>query len=67
MVEQMRLKQECAVCPVKVHQVVNGKLRRTDEYKEIDLKMSDLSVMRVAVCSQHTDPTRGLLVLSIST
>jgi hypothetical protein len=63
MIGQMKYKRECAVCPTEVHKVVNGKLRKSDEYHEVNLKLSDLYVMKVAVCSQHTEPTKDQLAV----
>lgn len=63
MVGQMKYIKECGLCDTKIHEVVNGKLRRTGEYHEVDVTLSDLSKMTVGVCSVHTEPAREQLPL----
>lgn len=61
MVGMMKYPKECALCETPVHNVVDGRLRRNGEYHEVVLTLSDLSKMKVAVCSIHTEPTKDQL------
>lgn len=63
MVGQMKYPKECALCETPVHDLVDGKLRRNGEYHEVTLALSDLSKMKVAVCSMHAEPAKDQLPL----
>lgn len=52
----MKYPFECSLCETKIREFVNGKIRKTEEYNEIDLKINDGSNMTTAVCSKHTKP-----------
>lgn len=54
----MKLKAECAACPVKIWEIVDSKFKKTKEYNEIDVKLNDLSKMTVGVCPKHLKPRK---------
>lgn len=58
MVDMMKIKTECAVCPTKIWKFNGVKLKKTPEYNELDVKLNDLSNMTVGVCSQHLSPKK---------
>lgn len=58
MIENLKTKTECAICPVKLWEVKGMKLKKTKEYNEIDVQLSDLSRMTIGVCSKHLKPKK---------
>lgn len=50
---QIKIKTECSVCPTKIWEYSGIKFKKTSEYHEADVKMSDLSTMTIGVCSRH--------------
>lgn len=54
----MTTKLECGVCTTPIWHRVGGKLKRTPEYNEVIVNLSNLSKMSVGVCSKHTKPTK---------
>lgn len=59
MIELMKIKRECAVCPTKIWEVTGEKLRKTPEYNEVDVRLDNLSKMTVGVCSKHLKPKKS--------
>jgi len=53
MTENFRIKTECAVCPTKIWRLEGTRLKKTEEYHEIKVRLNDLSNMTVGVCSKH--------------
>lgn len=58
MITEMKIKKECAVCPTKIWTVVGMKLKKSEEYNEVDVRLNNDSKMTVGVCSKHTKPKR---------
>lgn len=56
MIELMKQKQECGLCQTKIWEVAGEKLRKTDEYNEVDVQLDNQSKMTVGVCSRHAKP-----------
>ena len=54
----MKTKQECSVCSVKIWEYNGVKLKKTDEYNEIDVALDNLSKMTIGVCSRHLKPSK---------
>ena len=56
MISEMKTKKECGVCQTRIWEVRGEKLRKTSEYGEIDVLLSNDSKMTVGVCSKHHEP-----------
>ncbi len=54
MIELMKQKQECGLCQTKIWEVAGEKLRKTDEYNEVDVQLDNQSRMTVGVCHAHS-------------
>lgn len=54
----MKIKTECSVCPTKIWYFNGAKLKKTNEYHEVDVIMNDGSSMTTGVCSKHTNPKK---------
>lgn len=50
----MKYKMSCGVCDTRIWRLVDEKMRKTDEYHEVDVKLDNGSKMTVGVCSRHT-------------
>jgi len=59
--KSLKNKRECGVCNIAIfdYDSKTGTLKKSDEYNEIDVKMSDKSVMTLGVCSKHTKLEEG--------
>lgn len=55
--KSLKNKRECGVCSTAIfdYDSTTGKLKKSSEYNEVDVKMSDKSVMTLGVCSKHTE------------
>lgn len=62
MMETMKYAFECAVCETKIRVIEDGRLIKTEDYNEIELKLNTLSFITVGVCSKHTKPKKDELV-----
>lgn len=58
MLEHLKVKTECAACDTPIWAYNGIKLKKTDNYQEIDVDVSDGSKMRVGVCPRHTAPKK---------
>lgn len=58
MIETMRFPFECGICETPIRKIELGKLVKTDEYHEVDVKLNTLSFMTVGVCSKHKNPKK---------
>lgn len=56
MIREMKYPKECTLCETQTKHVVDGKLKNTEEYNEVFLKLNNGSKMKVAVCNKHKDP-----------
>lgn len=56
--ENFKTKTECAVCPTKIWHYDGVRLKKTEEYNEIEVKLNILSKMTVGVCSKHLTPQK---------
>lgn len=65
MINDMKIKKECAVCQRAIWEVVGTRLKKTSEYNEVNVRMNNLTTMTVGVCSEHTKP--GKLELAMIT
>lgn len=52
------IKRECGVCPVEIWVRREGKLVKGPQYNEIDVPMSNGSLMTVGVCPMHKYPSK---------
>lgn len=59
MIELMKQKQECGLCQTKIWEVVGEKLKKTDEYNEVDVQLDNQSKMTVGVCRRHVKPKQS--------
>lgn len=59
MLEKMKIKQECAVCPTKIRDVVGDKFKRNSEYNEAEVVLNNKSKMIVGVCLKHSELKRS--------
>lgn len=53
MVQNFRVKLECAVCPTRIWDSTGTHLKKTGEYNEVDVRLSDGTLMTTGVCSEH--------------
>lgn len=56
MINLMKQKQECLVCPTQIWATQGMKLKKTPEYNEVDVLLDNDSKMTAGVCSKHTKP-----------
>lgn len=54
MLDNFKIKTECAVCSTKIWAYDGFKLKKTDEYNEATVKLNNLSNMAVGVCGRHS-------------
>lgn len=54
--KSLKNKRECGVCSTAIFEYDSktGKLRKSAAYNEVDVMMSDKSVMTLGVCLNHT-------------
>jgi hypothetical protein len=50
-----KYKRECSVCDTKIHDFdkLTNKYKKNGEYHELEVELSDHSIMTVGVCSAH--------------
>lgn len=56
--EHMKIKTQCAICPINIWEYTGVKMKKTSEYNEIEVRLNDLSKMKVGVCSKHLKPKK---------
>lgn len=54
----LKYKFECGICDTRIWDYQNGKIKKTPEYREIDVRLSDLTNMTVGVCSRCIKPKK---------
>lgn len=59
----LKIKLECTLCETRIWEPAGSKLRKTPEYNEVVVNLSDQSRMKVGVCSKHTSPDESQLKL----
>lgn len=52
---------ECSVCSTAIWRFDGRRLKKTEEYNEVDVRLNNESIMTVGVCSGHTEPTEAEL------
>jgi hypothetical protein len=57
--KSLKYKRECSVCSTQIfdYDAKTGKLRKNDEYREVDVLLDNNSVMTTGVCTKHESPT----------
>lgn len=61
MIDLMKIKTECSICPTKIWEYNGAKLKKTSEYNEAIVKLNNLSNMKIGVCSKHLKPKKAEL------